>query len=335
MTTKFRFIGFSFLFFCYTAFAAGAKKPGWIDSGKDALYPNSLYFVGVGSGSGDAEAQSDALGAISRQISAEVVSQTASADSEVNGAGSSSFQKKTQVYTAKALRNVKFAARHVDDGRFFVLAVLKISDYIANTDRVLTELLGETQKAADGLDETAKGADNGAKIRAALKLRSLAKVLRALTDDYRGILTSHPTAEVAGATHQTTAQSVVALEKVARDVLNQITFTLATKGTGLEDLAEKTTSYLIEGGLQKVDDDKGLVQVMLTSDLKFRPSPHGSLVVAKGFYRLTMRDSKTGKTFFQKETTIEGGGGDERGAASNLADDAWTEFATDLAKFTE
>ena len=318
------------------AWAADAgQKPAWIDAGKDNLYPNTLYFVGVGSGGSDAEAQADALGTISRQISADVVAQTASADSEVNGAGSSSFQKRTQVYTAKALRNVKFAARHEDGGHLYVLAVLKISDYIASTDLLLTDLLNETQKAASAAKAAAGGKDNGAKIREALRLRNLAKVLHALTDDYRGIFSSHPVAALGAGSHEATSGAVVDLEKVADDILKEMTFTLTTKGTGLESLAEKTASYLIKGGLQKVDDAHGLVQVMLTSDLKLKPSTNGSLVVGKGAYQLIMRDSRTGRTFFQKETATEGGGGDERGAAANLADDAWVEFEKHLAKFIE
>ena len=323
---------FSFFILSGTTYSADTR-PAWIDIGKDPAYPNNIYFVGVGSGEADAEAQSDALGAISRQISSDVVSVTESVDQDNNSDNSSSFKKATQTYSAKGLRNVKFAARHEADSKIYALAVLKIADYLANSDKTITELGSEVKTLGERMSSYGKESDAAVKIRAALKYRSLVSILSALTNDYRGVYVSHSKLYPGGGSHEKTSAQISELERNADDKLRRMSFTVTTKGGGLDEIAEKATSYLVKSGMPKAEKESAMFFVTITSDISYKPSPNGKLVFARGLYKLAMIDRGSGNTFFQKDTSLEGGGSSNENAAANLAHDAWTEIEKNLKSF--
>lgn len=113
-----------------TTFASSI--PEWVESGKHVKYPSSIFLVGVGTALEQADAESNALSSIGKQIRSSV--QTA-AKSEVSSFGenvNSYFNQSVAVDSSEQIQGAKFVERFKSSENLWsVLAVVKISDLLA------------------------------------------------------------------------------------------------------------------------------------------------------------------------------------------------------------
>jgi hypothetical protein len=291
--------------------AQAGSVPEWVESGKLARYPRTLYLAGVGMGASGADAEGAALGALAKQIEANITTASQSTMSSSNENVESYFHQNVEVKTSEQIQGAQFAERfHQEDGTWAVLAVVKIDDLISRRERSARTCLGELLAPAGkgGASETFK--------------RSVTVLVKSRECDRR--LQAFHAAEALQSSAAKAAQEdgglgrmeTQARERVkgAGEALTQLTFSTAcvksAAGGGEEPpsrLCEDFEKVLVDFGLGKAEAAPAL-ELRLKYETEEKPAGGSKLVFVRSRFTVEILDRATKAVFFKDVASSDGGG---------------------------